>query len=160
MAFSSRSTSALGRRDPVYYPRDGLPFRFVGLSSRVSYQTFDEDFNALALWSWYRVENVQSNAVPFEPADSEWFGPGSLWPNVWHYGLGVELIPFRRVGTEGGGLELALRLEYVRHRQTLALDFSEVALEELRFLFTTLGDVPASERVHRNDFTVGLVLTF
>jgi hypothetical protein len=261
---------ALSRRDPVYYPREGLPYRFVGLSSGISIQTFDEDFNTLSLnaehrqeftsrilihylvneadsattlvgggdymdsatgsfvqlpfyigerftsentirntrtsfgvdaefsdipsyrysadinyweysgslrysltrsalhpfvkagygWSWYRVENARANGVPFEPADSEWFGPDSVWPNVWHYGLGAEFVPFRRVGTDSGGIEVAVRLEYVRYTQILGLDLSEVALDELSVLFNTLADVPNAERVHRNDLTVGLVITF
>ena len=39
---------AFGRRDHVYYPKEGVPFRFVGLSSGLSTQIFDDDFNALA----------------------------------------------------------------------------------------------------------------
>ncbi|MGD2068183.1 MAG: hypothetical protein PVI57_05815 [Gemmatimonadota bacterium] len=39
----------LGRRDPVYYPDHSVPHRFVGISSGISRQSFDDDFNALAL---------------------------------------------------------------------------------------------------------------
>jgi hypothetical protein len=261
--------AALGRHDPVYFPRDGLPFRFVGLSSGVFTAGTDEGFEALILndeqripflssllfhfvanggsdqttvtgaeefqdrytgpfgqvafyigerfvsentvrnirssfgttlefsdipdytyradlnyweysgsvrynirteafqpfvkggygWSWYRLENVQADGVPFDPANSSWFDPG-WWPGVWHYGLGVEWIPWRRPGVDGGGFEVAMRLEYARYQQALRLDFSDVPLEELELLFPTLGDVPADARVHRNDFLLGLSITF
>jgi hypothetical protein len=262
-------TAAIGRHDPVYYPRDGLPFRFVGLSTGVVAAKTDEGFESLALnedqrdefvgnillhliengatdqttvtgrtgfrddhvgpfaqvafyigrrfvsentfrnirssfgttfelsdippysysadlnyweysgslrynlatdafqpfikggygWSWYRLENAQSNGVPFDPASSSWFDP-SWWPAVWHYGLGVEWVPWRRVGVEGGGIEMALRLEYARFQQTLRLDFDDVPLDELAILFPTLGEVPSNTRVHRNDFLLGLSITF
>jgi hypothetical protein len=40
---------AFSRRDPVYYPKDGVPFRFVGISSGLSTQIFDDDFSALSV---------------------------------------------------------------------------------------------------------------
>jgi len=40
---------AFGRRDPVFYPEQGVPFRFVGVSSGASIQIFEDDFSALAL---------------------------------------------------------------------------------------------------------------
>ncbi|HSG48598.1 MAG TPA: hypothetical protein VLA43_12335 [Longimicrobiales bacterium] len=261
---------ALGRRDPVYYPSESIPFRFVGISSGLSVQTFHDDFKGLALnpqhldefivslirhlaaggadettevvggadfidtavgtflqipfyvggrftsentlrnvrtafgvtadfnnipdysyranlnyweyagsirysiltsalqpylkagygWSWYRVEDVRAGDQPFTPANSDWIGPGSVWPNVWHYGLGVELVPWKRVGELPGGLELAFRLEYARYSQGLGLDLGEFSLDELRLIFPTLADVPAGERVHRNDFLLGITVTF
>jgi hypothetical protein len=260
---------ALERRDPVYYPKDGVPFRFVGVSSGVSVQTFADDFNALALnprqyeqfvasflahyivfadentevsggadfmdtavgtffqvpfyvggkftsentvrntrtafgtriefnnmpdytyraelnyweyagsvryslsdsrvqpflkggygWAWYRLEDVQSGGLPFQTPESKWMGPGSVWPNVWHYGLGIELIPSKRVGELPGGLDLAFRLEFSRYSQELGLDLGQIPLGELEVLFPTLADVPGSERVHRNDFLLGITLSF
>ncbi len=261
--------AAIGRQDPVYYPRDGLPFRFVGLSTGVSASKQDENFDALSLnnqqreqfignliahlddngvtdttavtgneefmtnhvgffwqvafyvgnrfvsentirnirssfgfniefsdipsytysadlnyweysgslryniltrsvqpfvkggygWSWYRLQDVQSNGVPFDPANTDWFKP-SLWPTVWHYGLGVEFIPWKRVGIDGGGIEAAIRLEYARFQQTLRLDFSDVPLGDLAILWDKLGDVPVDTRVSRNDFLIGVSITF
>jgi hypothetical protein len=261
---------AFGRRDPVYYPKEGVPFRFFGLSSGVSIQVFDEDFDALALspelfdefilqpvfhmissgadtstvvtggsdfmdesvgpffqiafyigghftsentvrnarstfgfnlefnnipsyeysadldyweymgsirysisssrvqpfikggygWSWYRLENIRANGEPFDRPESEWIKPGHIWPNVWHVGLGVEYIPWKRVGKFPGGMELAFRLEYGYYSQLLGLDLSEVSLERLELLFSTLGDVPADERVSRHDFLFGMTLSF
>ena len=34
----------LGRQEPIYYPKEGIPFRFVGLSAGVSGQKLDEGF--------------------------------------------------------------------------------------------------------------------
>ncbi len=39
---------AVSRRDPIYYPKDAVPFRFVGLSTGISWQTLDENFSSLA----------------------------------------------------------------------------------------------------------------
>lgn len=260
----------LGRNDPVFYPRDGVPFRFVGLSSGVSVQRFGEDFSSLALnpaqfdqfvlrfvghllesgfdstttvtratnfktdsvepfyqmafyigdrftsentvrnarssfgvraefnnvpdyrysadidfweyagslrygltpwrlqpyvkggygWSWYRLENVSANGVPFEPAITDWIKPDGIWPNTWHLGIGIELVPWKRVGKLPRGAELAFRVEYARYWQNLGLDLSKVSLQRLQLLFPTLGDVPGADRVHRDDFVFGMTLSF
>jgi hypothetical protein len=260
----------LGRRDPVYYPKETVPFRFVGISSGISVQKLDRDFNTLAInpqqfdefiirflehylgsgadsttvvvggqdyvddavgpflqipfyigkrfasentvrnvrstfgtnvefsniptyrysadidmweyagsiryslttsrlqpfvkggygWAWYRIENVQANGVPFEPAESEWIKPRNLWPNVWHFGAGVEFIPWRRYGKFTGGAEIAFRLEYARYVQDLGLDLSGVTLDRLDIFFDTLGEVPGNSRVTRDDFLAGVTLSF
>ena len=41
--------AAVGRHDPVYFPRDGLPFRFVGLSGGVFGAKGDDGFRTLSL---------------------------------------------------------------------------------------------------------------
>lgn len=256
----------LGRRDPVFYPNATVPFRFVGISSGVSYQWLDEDYDDLSVnplqldefvsristhimesgvtpetevvggrdfqddavgiffqvpfylggrftsenmlrnvrsrfgavieftdipdytysaslnlweyagsiryafltgplqpyvkggygWAWQRLEDVEAVGVPFTPAESDWMGPGNVLPNVWHYGLGLEHVPFRRVG----GVEIAVRAEFVRYSQSLGLDLSQVPLETLGTLFQTLADVPSAARVGRNDLLIGLALTF
>jgi len=261
---------AFGRRDPVYYPKDGIPFRFVGLSSGVSVQTLDDDYSGLALnpqqfdefilrlalhlatngfdstttvvgggdsrsksvqpfyqiafyigghfasentvrnvrsdygvtldfnnipsytyqaevnyweyagsiryslstsrlqpflkggygWSWYRLENARANGEPFGVANSDWIKPKHFWPNVWHLGLGVEVIPWKRVGKVIGGLEVAFRVEYARYYESLGLDLSSIPLSELGLIFSSIGDVPGGERVHRDDFLFGMTVSF
>jgi hypothetical protein len=261
---------AFSRRDPVYYPKEGLPFRFVGISSGVSYQKMNQDFNALALnpeqydefigrvlvhllvsgsdsttaatggedffddpvstflqvpfyigerfasenlvrnlrtrfgtriefnnipsytyeaeinyweyagslrysimtsklqpfvkagygWSWYRVENTRSNGIPFITPNSSWIGPKRIWPNVWHVGLGMEYVPWKRIGTFPGGVELAVRVEYCRYSETLGLDLSSIDLKRLGLVFNKLGDVPVGTKVSRHDFLLGLTLSF
>jgi hypothetical protein len=261
---------AFGRRDPVYYPKQAVPFRFFGVSSGVTVQIFDDDFKALALnpaqydefvgrivihllesgfdsstvavggaeyktnsvgpfiqipfyigerfasentvrnmhsefgvtvdfsnipsytysaeidyweysgslryslsssrlqpflkagygWSWYRLENVQANGVPFDPAKSEWIKPNNIWPNVWHMGLGIEFVPWKRVGKFPGGTDAAFRFEYALFVESLGLDLSGVPLDKLTLVFNTLGDVPIGERVYRNSFTFGVTVSF
>ncbi|HSM06033.1 MAG TPA: hypothetical protein VK858_15555, partial [Longimicrobiales bacterium] len=51
-------TSLIGRHDPVYYPRDGLPYRFVGLSTGVTANRQDPGFRSLALNAEQRAEFV------------------------------------------------------------------------------------------------------
>jgi hypothetical protein len=111
-------------------------------------------------WSWYRAENIQANDIAFDPSRTDWIGPDSIWPNVWHFGLGLEYIPFRRVGLFPGGVELAFRLEYARYYETLGLDLSLIPLDRLSTFFTYLGEVPGGERVTRNDYTFGMTLSF
>lgn len=261
---------AFGKRDPVYYPKEGVPFRFFGLSSGLTTQIFDEDFNALAFnptqydefilrfvghivvngadsttaavsgtdfksnsvgpffqivffiggrfasentvrnmrpsfgttvnfnnipsytyraqmnfweyegslrysfspsrvqpylkagygWSWYRLEDVEANGERFEAAESDWIKPKSIWPNVWHIGLGIEIIPWKREGTFPGGMEAAFRVEYGWYSQDLGLDLSSVPLDKLAIAFPTLGDVPGTGRVSRHDFVFGVTLSF
>lgn len=259
-----------GRRDPVYYPKDKVPFRFAGVSTGVSLQVFDRDFNAMVLapeqfdefvtrpvlhivssggdstttstggseffdhafgefyqvafyigdhftsentlrnsraefgldldfnnipsytyraelnyweyagslrysistsrlqpylkagygWSWYRLENVRANGEVFDPAATDWIKPKSIWPNTWHFGLGVEFIPWKRFGKLPGGLDLALRIEYARYVQDLGLDLSQISLDRLGILFDELGDIPGTESVTRDDFLLGATLSF
>jgi hypothetical protein len=258
------------RRDPVYYPKEGLPFRFVGVSSGVSFQRMSRDYNAMALnptqydeflgrllvyvaisgfdsttvstggeeifddpvgpflqvpfyvgehfasenlvrnfrtrfgfridfnnipsyaysadlnyweyagslrysiltswlqpfvkagygWSWYRVENAQSNGIPFNNPKSSWVKPEHIWPNVWHFGVGFEYIPWKKAGTFPGGVELALRGEYTLYTETLGLDLSSIDLERLGLVFKTLGEVPVGSRVTRHDLLLGLTVSF
>ena len=261
---------ALGLRDPVYYPKDGVPFRFVGISSGLSTQIFDDDYAALSVnpqqydefiarfithlvengfdttttlvggedfktnserpflqiafyigghfasentvrnarstfgfsadfnnipsyrysaeinyweyagslrysltttrfqpfvkagygWSWYRLENVTANGEAFDIAESDWIEPDSIWPNVLHLGLGFEFIPWKRTGKLPGGADVAFRVEYAWYTEHLGLDLSSIPLSKLELLFATLGDVPGADRVSRNDFVLGMTVSF
>jgi len=110
-------------------------------------------------WAWYRLDDVQSNGVPFTPARTAWNGPGIL-PNVWHYGLGVEWVPLRQLGGDPGGFDLGIRAEFVRYTQNLKVDLSGVSLQDLGILFRTLDDVPAAQRAAHNDLVLALTLSF
>jgi len=39
--------AALKRQDPVFYPKEGLPYRFVGLSAGMSAMSYDDDYGSL-----------------------------------------------------------------------------------------------------------------
>jgi hypothetical protein len=51
-------------------------------------------------------------------------------------------------------------VELTRYTQDLGLDLSEIPLEELRFAFPTLADVPTGERVSRTDLLLGFTISF
>ena len=110
-------------------------------------------------WVWYRLENAQVNGVPFVPANSAWVKPRRIWPNVWHFGAGLEFVPWKRNGRYFHGAEIAVRLEYARYVQDLGLDLSRIPLEELGLVFRTAADIPGG-RATRDDFLIGLTLTF
>lgn len=110
-------------------------------------------------WSWYRLENARIKDTPLTPANSAWIKPKTLWPNVWHYGLGLEVVPWKRSGAGISGLEFGIRLEYARYHQDLDLKLSSIPLETLSELFPTLGDLP-QEEVVRDDFVLAFTISF
>jgi hypothetical protein len=111
-------------------------------------------------WSWYRLENIRFNDNPFATPAIDWIGPDGLWPNTWHYGLGVEWLLAEDLGGGIGGLDVGVRAEWSRYHQNLGVGLDDLPLEELAILFPTLADIPGEERVHRNDFLFGLTISF
>jgi hypothetical protein len=109
-------------------------------------------------WSWYRLENARNSNGPFDPVDSPRINPG-WWPNVWHFGLGAEWVPLKRVGPLPGGLDLAFRVEYNRYSERLNLEFDQIPLEDLAAVFPSLAEIP-SGRVHRDELLLGFSLSF
>lgn len=110
-------------------------------------------------WSWYRLQDARVGGQSLDPSGTDWIGPSSILPNLWHYGLGLEVILLR--GTRAGisGVDLGLRLEYGRYLQSLDLDLSSIPLNELALAFPTLADIP-SENVGRHDFVLALTVSF
>jgi len=111
-------------------------------------------------WSWYRLQDIAVNGNPFSTPTIDWIGPESLWPNTWHYGLGIEWLFARNLGSGIGGIDIGLRAEWARYSQSLDVDLSDIPLDELAILFPRLDDVPGDEGVHRNDFVLGLTISF
>ena len=109
-------------------------------------------------WSWYRLEDVRDSNGPFDPVDTDWISPG-FWPNVWHFGAGIEIVPLKRVGVLPGGLDLAFRVEYNRYNETLGVDLSSIPLENLGIIFPTLADLPDAG-THRDELLLGITLSF
>lgn len=51
-------------------------------------------------------------------------------------------------------------MEYAWYTEHLGLDLSSIPLTKLELLFPTLGDVPGETRVSRNDFVLGMTVSF
>jgi hypothetical protein len=79
---------------------------------------------------------------------------------VWHFGAGIEYVPWTRIGKFASGAEVAFRFEYARYVQDLGLDLTSISLDRLEFFFDTLGDVPGGDRVTRDDFLFGITVSF
>jgi len=117
-------------------------------------------------WTWYRLENVQANGELFSTPNSEWFNKpsfnslGSILPNSWHLGLGMEVIVIRSAAQFPRGIDISFRLEYAAFFNNLGLDLSHVALKDLAIAFPTYGDIPKSDVVTRHNLNFVLSLSY
>jgi hypothetical protein len=117
-------------------------------------------------WTWYRLENVQSNGQLFESPNSEWFNKPSfdsfsdILPNTWHWGFGVELILLRSTSQFPHGLDFSIRAEYAVFYNNLGLDLSHVSVRDLALVFPTYGDIPKSVTVSRQNINIVLSLSY
>ena len=68
-------------------------------------------------WTWFRATDISAEGQPLKPSQSAWVRKPSLskfenlWPNSWHYGFGIEVLPVRTPD----GLDLGLKLEYLKN---------------------------------------------
>jgi hypothetical protein len=76
--------------------------------------------------SWYRLTDVRVGGTPITPADADWVRKPSisplsnLFPNTWHYGAGVEIIPVHPRAPLTG-VSLGLQLEWAMYNHSLGL---------------------------------------
>jgi hypothetical protein len=72
-------------------------------------------------WSWYRLEDVQAFGGPVGEGESRWVrqpgGFDNLWPNTWHIGGGLELLPWRSPRS----LDVSLKASAALHAHDLGL---------------------------------------
>jgi hypothetical protein len=67
--------------------------------------------------SWYRLTNIVFDSVPIAHPETQWLRQpslrslGTLLPNTWHVGVGLEVIPLRGHGTLHRGVDLGARIE-------------------------------------------------
>ncbi len=67
--------------------------------------------------SWYRLTGIAFDAEPLAHPDTPWLrrpslrSPGSLLPNTWHVGAGLEVLPIRNYGSAFRGIDVGLRLD-------------------------------------------------
>jgi len=80
-------------------------------------------------FSWYRLENLTADGELLENPNTPWirkpslFPPENLLPNTWHYGFGIELIPYKSYAEIPRGIDIGLRLEFVNFYHSVGLDF-------------------------------------
>lgn len=86
--------------------------------------------------SWYRLKNARLGDRPFEDPDTEWvrqpslFPLRNLWPNTWHLGFGVEIIPFRSYAAFPRGIDVGLRADYALYFHSLGLSREEILSDQ------------------------------
>ncbi len=79
--------------------------------------------------SWYRVENLAADGEPLENPNTPWIRKPSffpfknLWPNTWHYGLGIEVVPFKSFAAMPRGIDVGFRMEFANFYHSVGLDF-------------------------------------
>jgi hypothetical protein len=76
--------------------------------------------------SWYRLTNVTVAGIPLTTPDADWVRRPSisplsnLLPNTWHYGAGIEIIPFHPRAPLTG-VSAGLQLEWGMYNHSLGL---------------------------------------
>ena len=145
-------------------------YNFWEFSGSLRYSLTTSDFQPYIKagygWTWFRLENVQSDGVLFETPNSEWFNQpsfkslSSILPNSWHLGLGFEVILFRDLARFPGGIDGSLRLEYSTFFNDLGLDLSHVSVRDLSLAFPTYGDIPQNQNVIRHNVNFVLSISY
>ena len=80
-------------------------------------------------WSWYRLENVSTNGIPLPEPNSPWSHvphwkrPSTFLPNTWHFGGGIEWVPFQNINRPLWGLDIGIQAEALIYRHSLGIDF-------------------------------------
>jgi hypothetical protein len=107
-------------------------------------------------WSWYRIEDLATNEVPFENEATEWIRkPGffeNLLPNTFHVGGGLDVVPIINLGGLQG-LDVTLRGAFQLYIHDLGLDESGLNLEQLVDLGFTAENLPRDRTITRPEFT-------
>ena len=114
--------------------------------------------------SWYRIEGLSANGVPFEEADSDWIRkPGlfeNLLPNTWHAGAGVEWILLRNRAVPPRGIDLSIRADVTWYTNKLGLDLADLPVERLLELGVSVEELPRNRWVGRTEFRLGGTISF
>ncbi len=116
--------------------------------------------------SWYRIENVTTVVGPLDPSDSPWVRQPSIFPfenllpNTWHAGLGAEWIVLKSYATPPKGIDASILVEWTYYTNNLGLDVSGLDLPLLVMLGRTAADLPRDRWVGRNEWKLGLTLSF
>lgn len=78
-------------------------------------------------WSRYRLENVSTNGIPLREPNSpwtpvlDWKRPLTFLPNTWHFGGGIEWVPFRNI--RSSVIDIGIQAEALIYAHSLGIDF-------------------------------------
>jgi len=108
--------------------------------------------------SWYRLENLTFEGELLDYPNAPWvrkpsfFPFKNLLPNTWHYGLGIEVVPFKSFAAMPRGIDIGLRIEFVNFYHSVGLDFEPW----LGDVASKIGDI----KVTRNNLNFMLTISF
>ncbi|MDX2261406.1 MAG: hypothetical protein SFU84_06870 [Gemmatimonadales bacterium] len=114
--------------------------------------------------SWYRIRDITFGADTLRNATTPWVRrpslerPGSLLPNTWHIGLGIEYLPIRAFGAPPHGLDIGVRADATVFTHRLGVQPITVRDPSLGPLVLTLGGEARS--IVRTQLAIGLTVGF
>jgi hypothetical protein len=112
------------------------------------------------------VENTTINGEPMENPNSPWIRkpslipPENLLPNTWHIGAGLDWLIIRSYAPPPKGIDFSVNLEWNLYTNDLGLDLSDIPVETLLLLGGSPENFPVNTRVTRNEFVLGLTISF
>lgn len=114
--------------------------------------------------SWYRLENVSTNGEPLPHPNGPWVNqpnwkrPLTLLPNTWHFGGGIEWVPFRNVEASPIGSDIGIRGEALIYRHPLGIDIDTVVHTSSG---VSIGSAPVAPiLITRYGFDLTVVVSF
>jgi len=137
------STSGLSISVPIT-DRPDEPFEVTGnlqfyeLASSIRYNILTGGLQPYLTggwgWSWYRVTDIATDGLPLTDPDGPWirqptfFPNNNLWPNTWHWGLGMEFFLLRSNAPLFRGTDISLKGEWASYSSKLGVSFQNAAL--------------------------------
>lgn len=105
--------------------------------------------------SWYRIEDLAANGDVLPSPNTKWI---TKW--TWHVGAGTELILIKSYAPPPRGIDISLRADWSLYWHSLGLDIGDLPIETLVYLGRGASDLPRDRIVTRNEFRLGLTVSF
>lgn len=84
-------------------------------------------------WVWYRLLDVTVDGAPIATPDSDYIREPSLtrfenlFPNAWHAGIGLEIVPLMSIKPLPAGIDFSFRVEGTYSSHSLGISFADQA---------------------------------